>query len=142
MAEVCARKVVLKVEADPVGAPGTYDLTVGGLTTVNTSINNEPVDISNQSYGIHKTLSDCGQHSMSISGSGIYDPADGGMNKIKAAARRSGTDSSIINVVLEVDTGDVYTGPWLITSFNLGAEHTEVAKFDISLESAGEIVDT
>ena len=101
------------------------------------SISNEAIDVTSKCTMPWRTSIDGGLQQMSLSGSGVMN--DGADITLLIAAANNNT---IINYQLESEFGDVYEGPFSLTSFERGGEHSAEETFDFSLESAGVIVYT
>lgn len=107
---------------------------IGGIQTKSLSINNNPVDVSDDSAGYQKMLPDGGIQSMEISGSGIVK------NNAQAKALIAAADArSEANYQLVSGLGDTYEGTFVIASFQRTGNHDGAETFSITLQSSGEI---
>jgi len=107
---------------------------VGGIQTKSLSINNNPVDVSDDSAGYQKMLNDGGIQSLEISGSGVVKN-DAQMKALIAAAdARTEHNWQIVSGL-----GDTYEGPYVISQFQRSGGHDGAETFSLTLVSSGEI---
>lgn len=116
---------------------GSALVTVAGLRSRQIAFNTEPVDITHaESAGRwRELLAGAGVKRASIAGSGIFKDAVS-----DALIRQSFFDGDIRQGQVVVPDFGSLTGPFQITSLEIAAEHDREVTFDITLESAGEIV--
>ncbi len=116
---------------------GSALVTVAGLRSRQIAFNTEPVDITHaESAGRwRELLAGAGVKRASIAGSGLFKDAAS-----DALIRQSFFDGDIRQGQVVVPDFGTLTGPFQITSLEIAAEHDREVTFDITLESAGEIV--
>lgn len=116
---------------------GSALVTVAGLRSRQIAFNTEPVDITHaESAGRwRELLAGAGVKRASIAGSGLFKDAAS-----DALIRQSFFDGDIRQGQVVVPDFGSLTGPFQITSLEIAAEHDREVTFDITLESAGEIV--
>ena len=133
MAAQKGRDLLLKV--DQTGT-GTYS-TVAGLRSHTLSFNAASVDVSHQESAgqWRELLAGAGLKSAGVRGSGIFK--DAASDEILRGYFFDGTIRDWRIVV--PDFGSV-TGPFQITSLDFGGRHDGELTFDLSLESAGELI--
>lgn len=133
MAAQKGRDLLLKV--DQTGT-GTYS-TVAGLRSHTLSFNAASVDVSHQESAgqWRELLAGAGLKSAGVRGSGIFK--DAASDEIIRGYFFDGTIRDWRIVV--PDFGSV-TGPFQITSLDFGGRHDGELTFDLSLESAGELI--
>ncbi|MDQ0454282.1 phage major tail protein, TP901-1 family [Rhizobium paknamense] len=115
---------------------GSY-VTVAGLRSKKLAFNAETVDVTDaDSAGRwRELLAGAGVQRASISGSGLF--RDEASDALVRAAFFTG---SILSwAVILPDFGTV-SGPFQVTSLDYSGEHSGELKFEIALESAGELV--
>jgi TP901-1 family phage major tail protein len=135
MAAQKGKDLLLKVDAD---ATGVFT-TVAGLRSRTIAFNTESVDITHsESAGQwRELLSGGGVRSARVTGAGIFK------DSASDAIVRTHVVSGAIRPwqVIIPDFG-VIQGPFQVRSFDLTGKHDGEVGFDISLESAGELVFT
>ncbi len=129
------KDLLLKVDSDGLG---TFT-TIGGLRARAISFNARTVDITHaESAGAwRELLAGAGVKTASLSGSGIFkdDASD-------ALVRSYFFDGTIRNwQVIIPDFGSV-EGPFQITSLEYAGSHEDELRFELALESAGELLFT
>lgn len=134
MAYYKATEVLLKVDVSTSSTPQWE--SIGAIQTKNIDFKQDGAEVTNfDSAGRwREMLAGTGAKSISISGSGVLSDKPG-IDKVRAAWR----NGTLVNMQLIVPSDGTYTGPFLIPSFKIGAQHEGEATFDIDLESAGEI---
>ena len=137
MAGFTGRKVIFKWGADdsPVAAEA-------GVRTKNLSINNEPVDVTNDdSDGWRTLLTEAGEKSVNLSLSGIV--IDGGL-KAEAFADTDGSPlvDLVRHVTLTYPDGGVIEGDFFLATYNETGEYNGATTFDCELQSTGAITFT
>ena len=110
---------------------------IGGIQTKSVSVNNNPVDVSDDSASYQKMLSAGGIQAYEISGSGVSKSSAQFLALKAAAAARSELNYQITNGL-----GDTVEGMFVITSFEETGGHTDAQTFNISLSSGGAITYT
>ena len=102
------------------------------------TINNETVDISNETDGRWRQLLEgAGLSNVSMSMSGVWANNTGGQ-----AIRQAAFNNTAVTLKLVDDNGDYLQGDFHITSFGESGEHNGEVTFDVSFESAGDITST
>lgn len=129
------RDVLIKAESAP--GSGVYN-TLGGLRATSLSINNEPVDITNKdSAGWRTLLEGAGVQSISVSGSGVFTDA-AAYQVVRTAVMAN--DQINYKIAFPGDTYvRVYTGEFMIASFEEAGEHNAEMTYSLTLESSGTI---
>lgn len=107
---------------------------IGGIQSKSLSINNNPVDVSDDSAGYQKMLPDGGIQSMELSGSGIIK----NNAQIKAVVLAA-KNRTVKNWQLVSGLGDQYEGEFVISSFQRTGNHDGAETFSITLTSSGDI---
>lgn len=135
MAAQRGKDLLLKV--DGTGA-GVFT-TIAGLRTRSLSFNAETVDVSHaESAGRwRELLSGAGMRHARVQGAGIFK--DAVSDEIARGLFFSGT---IRNWEIVVPDFGVVSGPFQITSLEFSGQHDRELTFDLTLESAGELVFT
>ena len=124
---------LLKIQRDSTGA-GAY-VDIGYMRSKSYTVNNESVDISNETDGVWRQLLEgAGNQSVSVSGSGLWTDSTH-----EAAMRLAAFNNTFELIRIIDDHGDVITGSFQITSFGNSAEHNAETSSDIALESAGDV---
>lgn len=133
MAAQKGKDLLLKVDSD--GA-GTF-VTVAGLRSRTLAFNAETVDITHAESAGHwrELLEGAGIKSARVTGAGIFK--DAASDEIVRGLFFNGTIRAWQVVVPSFGT---VTGPLQIASFELTGRHDGEVAFEISLESAGELV--
>ena len=133
MAAQKGRDLLLKV--DQTGT-GTYQ-TVAGLRSHTLSFNAASVDVSHQESAgqWRELLAGAGLKSAGVRGSGIFRDA------VSDEIIRGYFFDGVIRIwrIVVPDFGSV-TGLFQITSLDFGGRHDSELTFDLSLESAGELI--
>jgi len=124
---------LLKIQRDSTGG-GAY-VDIGYMRSKSYTVNNETVDISNETDGVWRQLLEgAGNQSVSVSGSGVW--TDG----THEAAMRLAAFNDTHELLRIIDgQGDIITGSFAISSFGNSAEHNAEVTYDITLESAGDV---
>lgn len=107
---------------------------IGGIQSKSLSINNNPVDVSDDSAGYQKMLADGGIQSLEISGNGIIK----NNAQIKAVALAA-KNRTVKNWQIVSGLGDQYEGAFVIASFQRTGNHDGAETFSITLSSDGDI---
>lgn len=111
--------------------------TVAGLRDTDITFNNGQIDITDKdSGGIRELLGEIRSWSISVSGIN-KDDANFKTWRTKAFA------GELWNFrVIDTETGDYYTGPYLTTSMGEAGGHTSEKTYAGNLESSGEVIFT
>jgi TP901-1 family phage major tail protein len=120
-------------------ASGAGYITVAGLRTRRLAFNAETVDTTHaESVNRWRELLDgAGVKRASVSGRGLFkDAASDGL------MRQAFFEGSIINHQIVIPDFGVVQGPFQITSLEIAGEHNGEVTYDMSLESAGELIFT
>lgn len=120
-------------EGGGVGVPGP----VGGFRSNSMTMNNETIDITNKDSNGKRELIAGGIQSFSASGSGVF--VDDAAFALAHTAMLDQT-ADVWDVVIP-DFG-THSGPFMITSLEMGGEHNGEVTYSISLESAGALTFT
>lgn len=133
MAAQKGRDLLLKVDSDGLG---NYT-TAAGLRSRTIAFNAETVDITHQesSGQWRELLEGGGIRNARLSGSGIFKDAAS-----DETVRGCFFNSTIRNWQVVIPDFGTVTGPFQITSLEFSGRHDSELTFDLSLESAGEIV--
>ena len=129
------KNLLLKVDEDGLG---TFT-TVAGLRARRINFNTETVDITHaESAGQWRELLDgSGVRRAGLSGSGIFkDQAS------DETVRNYFFNTTIRSWQIVIPDFGVVEGPYQITSLEYSGQHDNEVTFDISLESAGELIFT
>lgn len=120
-------------------ADGAGYTTVAGLRTRRIAFNAETVDITHaESAGRwRELLAGAGIRRASISGRGLFKDAAS-----DALMRETFFDGSIVPFQVVVPDFGTVAGPFQITSLEIAGEHNGEVTYDMSLESAGELMFT
>lgn len=119
------------------GASPEIFTAIGGIQAKSISINNAPVDVSDDSAGYQKMLADGGIQSMEISGNGIIK--DNVQAKALVAAAVARTEK---NYQLVSGLGDTFQGTFVISQMQRTGNHDGAETFSITLQSSGSITYT
>ena len=127
------KDLLLKVDADGTGA----FVTVAGLRSRAIAFNTETVDITHsESAGRwRELLSGAGAKSARVTGAGIFK--DAASDEIVRGTVFSGAIRSWQIAVPDFGT---VSGPFQIAAFELSGRHDAEVAFDLTLESAGELI--
>lgn len=129
------RDLLVKLD---VSGDGSFT-TVAGLRTRSLAFNARSVDITNadSSGQWRELLAGAGVRSASVSGRGIFrDEAS------DASVRETFFDAAIRNWQVVIPDFGTVAGAFQITALEFTGEHDGEVTFDLSLESAGELVFT
>lgn len=125
---------LFKIQRDTTGA-GAY-VDVGYMRSKGYTLNNEFVDISNETDGAWRQgLEGAGNSSLSITGSGVWEDETQQKAMRLAAFNNTFEEMRIID-----DHGDYITASFHIASFGNSAEHNAETSFEITLENATDVV--
>src|SRR5690606_31131478 len=114
------------------GAMTEVFTTVGGVRTTNLTLNNNPVDVSDNASGWQKMLADGGIQSIEMSLDGIAKN-----DSAFESLLQDGFDRVSRNVQLVSGNGDIYEGPVVIASIQRSGAHDGAETFSCSLQSDG-----
>ena len=117
-------------------SPETFT-AIGGIQTKSLSINNNPVDVSDDSAGYQKMLPDGGIQSMEVSGSGIIKTNTEMAALVAAAVARTEKNYQLVS-----GFGDTFEGTFVISSFQRTGNHDGAETFSITVMSSGSITYT
>lgn len=135
MAAQRGKDLLLKIDSDGLG---TF-VTMGGLRARNISFNARTVDITHaESAGAwRELLAGAGVKIASLSGSGIFkdDASD-------ALVRGYFFDGTIRNWQVIIPDFGTVEGAFQITALEYAGTHEDELRFELSLESAGELLFT
>jgi len=124
---------LFKIQRDTTGLGAYAD--VGHMRSKGYSLNNEFVDISNETDGVWRHgLEGAGITSLSITGSGVW--TDSTQQK---AFRVAAFANAFEGIKVIDEHGDYITGDFHIASFGNTAEHNGDVSFEVTLENAGEV---
>ena len=120
-------------------ADGSGFTTVAGLRTRRLAFNAETVDITSaESANRWRELLDgAGVKRASVSGSGLFKDA-----ATDALTRQTFFDGTIVNYQIVIPAFGTVQGPFQITDLAFAGEHNGEVTYDMTLESAGEMVFT
>ena len=124
---------LFKIQRDTTGAGAFVD--IGYMRSKGYTVNNESVDVSNETDGRWRQLLEAaGNSSVSITGSSVWTDAT------QQAAMRLAASNDTHEIIRITDVqGDIVSGTFQVTSFGNSAEHNGEVSSDITLESAGDI---
>jgi TP901-1 family phage major tail protein len=113
--------------------------TVAGLRTRRLAFNAETVDITHaESANRWRELLDgAGIKRASVSGRGLFKDATS-----DALMRQAFFDGSVVSHQIVIPDFGTVQGPFQITSLEIAGEHNGEVTYDMSLESAGELIFT
>jgi len=114
------------------GATVEVFTTVGGVRTTNMTINNNPVDVSDNASGWQKMLADGGIQSIEVSLDGIVKN-----NAVFEALLQDAFDRVPVSVQLESGNADVYQGVVVVASLQRSGAHDGAETFSATLQSDG-----
>jgi len=120
------------------GQPSETFATVAGMRSTRLSINSELVDItSKESGGWRELLSDAGIRKVSISGAGVFTNSQAEVDlQAKALA------GTIANYRIVFESGDMFSGAFLVSALDYAGEHNGERSYTLSLESSGAVTFT
>jgi TP901-1 family phage major tail protein len=120
-------------------ADGASFTTVAGLRTRRLSFNAETVDVTHaESANRWRELLDgAGVKRASVSGRGLFKDAS-----TDALMRQTFFDGTIVEYQIVIPDFGTVQGPFQITNLELAGEHNGEVTYDITLESAGEMIFT
>ena len=128
MARESGRNLLLKT------GTGASAVTVAGVMSHTFTINNEIVDITDKdSSGYRTLLANAGIKSITVSGNGNATD-EAGFATLRTASLGATIDA--YTLCLE-SGGDVITGNFQITSFEIAGDHNSQTTFSFTLESSG-----
>ncbi len=135
MAAQKGRNILLKVESSP--GSGTYNTAEGSKVT-SLKLGNEVVDITNKdSAGIRQLLAGAGTTSIDITISGIFQDASN--YQLMRASARANTHLNYKFAFPATTNVEVYTGAFMISSFEENGDWKSEMTYTISLMSAGTV---
>jgi len=114
---------------------GTYT-TLAAIQTNTMTINSETVDVTDKTMLFHELLENAGIGSVSTKAQGIVSSASS-----YQFIKDSVINGDVINCKLLSNTAEVYTGGFLITSFESSGEYNKAELVAITLESSGAFID-
>jgi len=120
-------------------ADGSGYTTVAGLRTRRLAFNAESVDITHaESVNRWRELLDgAGVKRASVSGRGLFKDAAS-----DALMRQAFFNGSVVGYQIVIPTFGTVQGPFQIAGLEFAGEHNGEVTFDMSLESAGELIFT
>ncbi len=116
---------------------GTGLVTVAGLRARTLSFNAQSVDVTHsESAGRWRELLEgAGVKRAAISGSGVFKDAQS-----DALVRQAFFAGALVSMQVIIPDFGMVRGPFQITALDIGAEHDREVTFDLTLESAGELL--
>lgn len=116
---------------------GTSLVTVAGLRSRQIAFNAQSVDVTHsESVGRWRELLDgAGVKRASVTGSGVFKDAAS-----DALVRSTFFSGALPQCQVVIPDFGTLTGPFQVTALEIAAEHDREVTFDLTLESAGEIV--
>ena len=124
---------LFKIQRDTTGG-GAYE-DVGYMTSKGYTVNNEFVDISNETDGAWRQgLEGAGNSTVSISGSGVWKD-----ETQQALLRAAAFDNAFEGLKIVDGQGDYITGQFHIATLGNTAEHNGAVTFEVTFESAGDV---
>ncbi|MGQ3672557.1 phage major tail protein, TP901-1 family [Xanthobacter sp. TB0136] len=125
------RDLLLKMDS------GAGLVTVAGLRARTLSFNAQSVDVTHsESAGRWRELLEgAGVKRASISGSGIFKDAQS-----DALMRQAFFAGALVRMQVIIPDFGMVSGPFQITALEIGADHDREVTFDLTLESAGELL--
>jgi TP901-1 family phage major tail protein len=108
--------------------------TIGGLRTNKMTINNNPVDVSDDSSGWRQLIADAGVQSMDVSGDGCFAD-DVNLSLVQGAA----VARTALTMQIAFGNGNKFLGSFAIASFERSGSHDGAETYTISLQSTGAI---
>ena len=136
MAANCGKSFLVRVKNDA-GTPAFVPLA--GLRTKSLSFNREIVDVtsSDSVLQFREILPNCGVRSMSVSGAGVST------DKASAVVIQDAAfDGSLRDCEIVVPGLGLFVGKFAIPTFNHAGEYNGEMKYEMSLESSGDITFT
>lgn len=110
--------------------------TVGGLRAKSLSINNNPVDITNDgSAGFRELLPAGGVQSFEMTGNGVFTKATADAALFTAALNRTTVYARIIS-----GAGDKFIGSFVVTSYQRTGNFDNAEQFTVTLQSTGTLI--
>lgn len=107
---------------------------IGGIQSKSISINNAPVDVSDDSAGYQKMLADGGIQSFEISANGITKDNAQLTALIAAAVARTEKNFQLMSGL-----GDQFEGTFVISQCQRTGPHDNAETFSITLQSSGQV---
>ncbi len=123
-----------------IGDGGNPELfqTVAGLRATALVIDAEPVDVTNKdSGGWRALLPGAGTRRVRVSGNGVF-----WNSAAESTMRGHALAGTVANYELVFENGDLFTGPFLVTSLEYAGDHNGERTYAVTLESAGAIAFT
>ena len=116
---------------------GSAYVTVAGLRSRRIAFNAQTVDVTHadSSGRWRELLAGAGLKRASVSGAGVFKDAAS-----DALVRTAFFDGTLKTWQVVVPDFGTVTGAFQITAFELGGDHDREVTFDLTLESAGELV--
>jgi TP901-1 family phage major tail protein len=112
--------------------------TIAAQRISSLSINNEMVDITNKdSSGMRELLDGGGIQSMSMSCSGVFSD-----DATQESVRADAVANSLNTYSFVTEDGGIFSGSWLITSYERAGEHNGEETWSMTFESSGAITYT
>jgi len=132
MAAEKGRSFVLKLGD---GANPEVFTVIAGMRATQLVCNNEVVDITNkQSSGWRELLANAGVRTVSLSGSGIFTNS-----ATELSLQASALAGSIANYEITFESGDKFSGAFLITSLGYAGDYAGERTYTLALESSGPV---
>ena len=111
-------------------------VTIGGMRATRFLLNNQIIDSSHKESGRwRQLLVGAGISAVSISGTGVFTDASS-----ETMLRQCAFDNRGVNFCICFGNGDVLTGIFIISSYERLGNYGEEEGYNLTLESAGEVV--
>lgn len=125
------------LDVDGAGEMGEGFTVAAGIRSKSMTINNEPIDVTNQgSNQFRKLLDKAGIKSLDGSGSGVFDTRNGSLERIEDAAL-DGALKRFRLVFLKANR--TFEAKFKVASMEYGGEYNGEHTYSISLQSSGKI---
>lgn len=119
------------------GATVPVFATLGGLRSSKLTLNNNPVDVSDDSSGWRQLLADAGVQSLDISGDGCF-ANDVSLSTIQGAA----VNRTSLPMQIATGKGDKFVGSFVIASMERTGAHDGAETYTLTLQSDGAVTFT
>jgi len=134
MAKYCGLLYIIEVETT--AGSGTFT-KLGNLRDTSLSSSNEQVDVTDKDSNKKRELLNCGVHSKSLSGSGVFTD-----NAMLLIVQARSDDGALWNYRVTSEYGDQYEGAFQTSGFERNGGYNGAEEYSVSLESSGDIAYT
>lgn len=127
----------LRIKIGDGGSPESFT-PIGGARQDQFTLNNGAIDITNKDTNDwRQILQDAGTRQATISITGIFSDTAS-----EAALRLAAINRAIVNYQVVLPNGDIWEGPFYVSTISDTAAYNDAMQYSATLESAGELTYT